>query len=96
MNSAGRIQLASPDGAETDKEGLKTKALRGEIHGSMPSGRENTLKIRYGSYLLTAVIFGSDDFAIGDDIDFRFSGDNLLLFDRASGQLISEGRLEIL
>ncbi len=96
LNSAGRIQQANADGAEMDKEGLKMKALRGEIHGSMPSGRENTLKIRYGSYLLTAVIFGSDDFAIGDDIDFRFSGENLLLFDRASGQLISEGSLEIL
>lgn len=82
--------------SRTNEEGQKMKALRGEIHGSMPSGRENTLKIRYGSYLLTAVIFGSDDFTIGDDIDFRFSGENLLLFDRASGQLISEGSLEIL
>ena len=68
-------------------------ALRGEIYGAMPTGMESTIKVRVGGFLLTGVIFGSSLFTIGTEVPLSVTGDQIMLFDRRSGQCITSGRL---
>ena len=72
----------------TSGEGLKTT-----IYGAMPTGMESTLKLRFGDYLLTGVIFGNTAYKIGEDVNININGDEILLFDRNSGRRIAAGRL---
>ena len=67
--------------------------VEGEIYGAMPTGVESTIKIRMDDYLLTGVVFGSTLFAIGSKVKLNIKGNDILLFDRASGKRISSGRL---
>ena len=71
-----------------------TGALEGEIYGAMPTGMESTIKVRVDDFLLTGVVFGSTLFKIGEKIRVDFSGGNIMLFDRRSGQCIAFGSLE--
>ena len=68
--------------------------LEGEIYGAMPTGMESTIKVRVGDYLLTGVVFGSTLFTIGSKVSIDITGQNVLLFDRKSGQCIAMGALE--
>jgi len=63
------------------------------VYGSMPTGMESTLKLRTGDYLLTAVVFGSTMFTIGEEKKMVADGKDVLLFDRTSGKLICAGAL---
>ena len=63
------------------------------VYGSMPTGMESTLKLRTGDYLLTAVVFGSTMFSIGEEKKMVADGKDVLLFDRTSGKLICAGAL---
>jgi iron(III) transport system ATP-binding protein len=65
------------------------------IYGSMPTGMETTLKIRVDEYLLTSVEFGKEIYSIKEKINFSFNGDNILLFNRKSGELLASGSIEI-
>ena len=67
--------------------------LRGEIYGAMPTGMESTIKVRVGGFLLTGVIFGSSLFTIGTEVPLSITGDQIMLFDRKSGQCITSGSL---
>ena len=76
---------------------IKTEApLKGEIYGAMPTGMESTIKVSVDGYLLTGVVFGSSLFAIGEQHSVSFSGNNIMLFDRQSGDCIALGSLETL
>ena len=68
--------------------------LEGEIYGAMPTGMESTIKVRIDDFLLTGVIFGSSLFTIGAKVPLSITGDNIMLFDRKSGQCIAQGKLE--
>lgn len=70
-------------------------ALDGIIYGAMPTGMESTIKIRVGSFLLTAVVFGSQTYQIGSSIKFDISGEKILLYDRKSGKYIASGSIDI-
>ena len=70
--------------------------LKGEIYGAMPTGMESTVKIRVNDYLLTGVVFGNTVFSIGSYVNMDFIGDNVILFHRKSGKIISTGKLEII
>ena len=72
----------------TSGEGLKTT-----IYGAMPTGMESTLKLRFGDYLLTGVIFGNTEYKIGENVNININGDEILLFDRNSGRRIAAGRV---
>ena len=72
----------------TSGDGLKTT-----IYGAMPTGMESTLKLRFGDYLLTGVIFGNTAYKIGENVNININGDEILLFDRNSGRRIAAGRL---
>ena len=67
--------------------------LRGEIYGAMPTGMESTIKVRVGGFLLTGVVFGSSLFTIGTEVPLSVTGDQIMLFDRKSGQCITSGTL---
>lgn len=68
--------------------------IEGEIYSALPSGMETIVKIRVGEFLLTSVIFGGVDYKVGSICRFDFVGKEILLFDRKSGKLISQGGLE--
>jgi multiple sugar transport system ATP-binding protein len=67
--------------------------LKGTVYSAMPSGMETTIKVAVNGYILTSVIFGAMDFKIDEDIEINFKGDNILLFDKVSGNLISSGKI---
>ena len=79
-----------PELIELDENG----PLEGEIYGAMPTGMESTIKVRIGDFLLTSVIFGNLHFRIGTKIKLRIASERIMLFDRASGQLIALGSIE--
>ena len=68
--------------------------IKAKIYSAMPSGMETTVKIQIGNYLLTAVVFGGIDYLIDQDIAFEFSGKEVLLFDRQTGNLVSQGSIQ--
>ena len=72
----------------TSGEGLHTT-----IYGAMPTGMESTLKLRFGEYLLTGVIFGNTAYKIGENVNININGDDILLFDRRSGMRVATGHL---
>ncbi|MFA9396684.1 MAG: ABC transporter ATP-binding protein [Clostridiaceae bacterium] len=80
-----------PEFIEISKGG-KTSAI---VYGSMPTGMETTLKIRVGEYLFTSVLFGKDIHTIGEEVYFSFGGEDILLFDRESGELLTTGSIII-
>ena len=72
----------------------QTGGLDGEIYGAMPTGMESTIKIRVGYYLLTGVVFGSTLFRLGTKVRVKTGSENIMLFDRQSGECIALGALE--
>ena len=71
-------------------EGIESKVI-----SSLPSGMETTLSLGVGSVTLSAVAFGSVDFAMDSIVKFNFEGDRYVLFDKESEQNLSLGSLEI-
>ena len=65
------------------------------IYGAMPTGMESTLKLRVGDFLITSVVFGNRVYTIDQKEKININGNDILLFDRKSGKLITAGRLEI-
>ena len=82
------LGIRPEDKGITSGDGLKTT-----IYGAMPTGMESTLKLRFGDYLLTGVIFGNTAYKIGENVNININGDEILLFDRNSGRRIAAGRL---
>jgi len=80
-----------PEFIKMTKEG-RTSAI---VYGSMPTGMETTLKIRVGEYLLTSILYGKDVHTIGEELNFSFSGNSIMLFDRVSGELLTTGSIKI-
>ena len=70
--------------------------ISGEIYNALPSGMETTVKIRLNEFILTGVIFGGVDYKVGSNCKFNFTGKEILLFDRKSGKLLSQGSLKFL
>ncbi|HPX71526.1 MAG TPA: ABC transporter ATP-binding protein [Acholeplasmataceae bacterium] len=68
--------------------------MKGKVYSSMPSGMETIVKIEIDGYILTSVVFGNIDFTIGDDINFDFSSNSIILFNRKNQRFISTGSLE--
>ena len=66
----------------------------GEVYSSMPTGMETTVRVAIGNYLLTGVMFGGVVYKIGDKVKLGFKGNNAILFDRGSGEIIALGSLK--
>lgn len=70
------------------------EGLDADIYGAMPTGMESTVKLRVGQYLLTGVVFGGTTYQIGEKTRIGVAGEDILLYDRRSGKLITAGALE--
>ena len=70
-------------------------AIEGEVFSAMPTGMETTVKIRVGNFLLTAVVFGGVVYKIGQKVRLSFSGDNIMLFSRENGRMITNGAVKL-
>ena len=70
-------------------------ALEGEIYSAMPTGMETTVKVRVGDFLLTGVVFGGVLYQIGQKVRLDFKGEDVVLFSRRNGRLITQGSLTV-
>ena len=70
-------------------------AIEGEIYSAMPTGMETTVKVRIGEYLLTGVVFGGVLYQIGQKVRLDFRGEDVVLFSRRNGRLITRGSLSV-
>ena len=70
-------------------------ALEGEIYSAMPTGMETTVKVRVGDFLLTGVVFGGVLYQIGQKVRLDFRGEDVVLFSRRNGRLITQGSLTV-
>ena len=51
--------------------------------------------MRVGEFLFTGVVFGGITYKIGQKVRLSFTGENILLFSRENGKLITRGTLKI-
>ena len=68
--------------------------FEGEVYSSMPTGMETTVRVAIGNYLLTGVMFGGVVYKLGDKVKVGFKGNNAILFDRKSGEIVALGSLK--
>ena len=73
---------------------LEDGSIKASIYTTLPTGMETTVKIRLGEQILSAVVFGSVDYAVDQPIALRFLDSQILLFDKATGDRIAVGKLE--
>jgi len=67
--------------------------VAGSIYSTLPSGMETIVKIDLGGQILTSVVFGSVDFAMGEKVRLSFQSDKNVLFDKKSERTIAIGKL---
>lgn len=73
---------------------LEDGSMKASIYTTLPTGMETTVKIRLGEQILSAVVFGSVDYAVDQPIALRFLDSQILLFDKTTGDRIAIGKLE--
>ena len=73
---------------------LEDGSMKASIYTTLPTGMETTVKILLGEQILSAVVFGSVDYAVDQPIALRFLDSQILLFDKATGDRIAVGKLE--
>ena len=52
---------------------------------------ETTVKLTCGGAMLTSVVFGCVDYAVDTELPLSIVGDNIALFDKASGKSVGFG-----
>ncbi|MBO5034190.1 MAG: ABC transporter ATP-binding protein [Oscillospiraceae bacterium] len=68
--------------------------IQGKAYSTLPSGMETTVKIDMGGELmLTAVVFGSVDYAVDEPVSMNVVGDNIVLFDAQTKAQVGIGSL---
>jgi multiple sugar transport system ATP-binding protein len=67
----------------------------GKVYAALPAGMETTVKLSVGEDILTSVEFGSVDYPFNTDMTFELKGDGIILFDKASGDQIGKGRVDV-
>ncbi len=77
------ITIGSKDGMEA------------EVYSTLPTGVETIVKVLVGDYFLTGLTYGGVDYQMGTKVTVSFTGNQILLYDRKSGKLISDGSLKI-
>jgi len=70
--------------------------LKATVISSLPSGMETTLSVAVDDITLSAVAFGSIDFAMDSEVKINFSGNRYVLFDKASTNKLSLGSLKVI
>jgi ABC-type sugar transport system ATPase subunit len=80
-----------PEFIKIDEDGY----IDSQVYSALPSGVETTVKLRIGEYLLNGVVFGGVNYKINAKASLRFTGREILLFDRITGELIAQGSLTV-
>ena len=62
----------------------------------LPTGMETTVKIDFGGDILSAVVFGSIDYEVDEEIKFDIVGDGIILFDAVSKENLALGSVEVI
>jgi iron(III) transport system ATP-binding protein len=75
---------------------LGKTGLPGKVFSAMPTGVETTVKVQILSYILTAIIYGRVSYDINSSTSISFIEDDILLYDKLSGKLITNGKLEVI
>ncbi len=75
---------------------LEDGQVKASIYTTLPTGMETTVKVMLGGQILSAVVFGGVDYAVDQQIAISFLDSQILLFDKATGDRIAVGKLEIL
>lgn len=70
--------------------------LTGLAYSTLPTGMETTVKINYAGDILSAVVFGSIDYGVDEEIQFDIVGDGIILFDNETKNNLALGSVEIL
>lgn len=73
---------------------VKDSNIKAAVYTTLPTGMETTVKIQLGEELLSAVVFGGVDYAVNQEIAIQFLDNQILLFDKESGDRIAVGKLE--
>ena len=63
------------------------------VAATLPSGMETIVRLDMGGVPLTAVVFGTIDFAVGQSVQAAFKTKDHLLFDAASGENSASGSI---
>ena len=74
---------------------IGSKGLDAEVYSTLPTGVETIVKVIVGDYFLTGLAYGGVDYQMGAKTSISFEGNQILLYDRKSGKLISDGTLKI-
>jgi len=77
-----------PEFIEIGDEGIEAT-----VASCLPTGMETTVRLQIGRFLLTSVIFGGIEYAVGQKAHVRFRSSEILFFDRASQKRVAEGSL---
>ena len=70
--------------------------LSGTAYSTLPTGMETTVKIDFNGDILSAVVFGSIDYAVDEKINFDIVGDSILIFDGVNKESFALGSVEVL
>ena len=70
--------------------------LSGLAYSTLPTGMETTVKINFGGDILSAVVFGSIDYAVDQEIRFDIVGDSIIIFDAETKNNLALGSVEVL
>ncbi len=74
---------------------ITDNGISAKVVSSLPSGMETTLVIAVDDISLSAVEFGSVDYAMDSNVKFGFEGNKYVLFEQESTDKIALGSLEI-
>lgn len=67
--------------------------LKGKIYSTLPSGMETVVKINYAGVIITAVVFGSIDFAVDETVSFSIKDDKNIIFAGSKLEAAARGSL---
>ena len=70
-------------------------AIAGHVYSTLPTGMETTLRVACGDAMLTSVVFGSVDYPVDTPVRLTMTGSRLALFDKASGNSVGVGGVEM-
>ncbi len=74
---------------------VKKSKLSGLAYSTLPTGMETTVKIDFGGDILSAVVFGSIDYATDEKINFDIVGNGIILFDYETKANLALGSIDI-
>jgi len=79
-----------PENIILDEEGTH----EGKIYSTLPSGMETVVKINLEGVILTAVVFGSIDFAVNETVRFNIKDDKNIIFAGKEQKAVVRGALK--